>query len=186
MQTSTLGVSLVQSLSERIIIGATPKFVRGGVTNTFDLDAGVMVSMRKFRLGMVARNLTTPTFAKATAGRPGDDVRIELGREVRVGGAWGSGWTGVSRVIVAVDADVKARPTATGERRDITGGVESWWFNQRFGLRGGLSRSTIGDARPTMAAGISAGLSPGMLLEAHVMRGEAESRSWSIGARVFF
>jgi hypothetical protein len=180
VQTSTVGVSLVQSLGERIVMGATPKFVRGGTSNAFDIDAGVMLTVDKFRVGMVARNLTSPSFDRA------DSSSVSLEREVRVGAAWGSGWTGVSRVIVAVDGDVKARPTANGDRRDIAGGVETWWLSQRLGLRGGVSRSTIGDARAAVAAGISAGLSPGMLLEAHVVRGDADARSWSIGARVFF
>lgn len=186
VQASTAGVSLVQSLGERIIIGATPKFVRAGTSNTVDIDAGVMVSVRKLRFGMVARNLTTPVFATTAAGGAREGVEIELGREVRVGAAWGSGWTGISRVIVAIDGDVTARPTPSGDRRDIAGGVETWWFSQRLGLRGGFNRSTIGDARAAVAAGISAGLSPGMLIEAHVVRGEADARSWSIGARVFF
>jgi hypothetical protein len=59
-------------------------------------------------------------------------------------------------------------------------------MNQRLGLRGGARRSTIGDARAAVAAGISAGLLPGMWLEAHVVRGQHEERSWSVGARVMF
>ena len=179
VQASAVGVSLVQSLSEHVIVGATPKFVRGGSTNTFDVDAGVMVSMSRFRVGMVARNLTTPTFAH-------EGADIQLDRELRVGAAWGSGWTGISRVIVSVDSDITSRPAAGGERRDLAGGVETWWFNQRLGLRGGLRRSTIGEARAAVTAGVSAGLSAGMLLEAHVVRGQSEQRSWSVGARVFF
>jgi hypothetical protein len=180
LTTSTAGVSLVQSLGEHIVVGATPKFVRGGSTNAFDVDAGVMLSVNRFRLGMAARNLTTPSFDRE------GDGSIELHRDVTVGGAWGSGWTGVSRVIVSVDGDVTTRPTPTGDRRDLAGGVETWWMNQRLGLRGGVRRSTIGDARATVAAGISAGLKPGMLLEAHVVRGHGNERSWSIGARMFF
>lgn len=180
VQTSTLGVSLVQSLTERIVVGATPKFVRGGTTNTFDVDAGVMVSLARFRVGMVARNLATPSFS----GEAGES--IELDREVRVGAAWGSGWTGISRVIVSADADVISRLSSSGDRRDLAGGIETWWFNQRLGLRGGLRGSTIGGARTTVTAGVSAGLSAGMLLEAHVARGQKDERSWSIGARVFF
>lgn len=186
VQASAVGVSLVQSLSEHVIVGATPKFVRGGSTNAFDVDAGVMVSVNKFRVGMVARNLTTPAFARATAGTPSAHETIELEREVRVGAAWGSGWTGISRVIVSVDSDITSRPAAGGARRDLAGGVETWWLNQRLGVRAGLRRSTTGDARAAVAAGVSAGLSAGMLLEAHVTRGQAEQRSWSIGARVFF
>jgi hypothetical protein len=178
--TSTAGVSLVQSLSDHIVIGVTPKFVRGeSANNELDVDAGVMLSASRFRLGLVARNLTTPTFES-------DGTAVSLHREVRVGGAWRSGFTGVSRVILSLDGDVTARVTPSGDRRDVAGGAETWWFSQRFGLRAGVRRSTIGDARPAAAAGISAGLRPGMLLEAHLLRGQDDERSWSVGARMTF
>jgi hypothetical protein len=188
--TSVVGVSLLHSLTEHIVVGVTPKFMRGSVSGSaglaVDVDAGAMVWVNRFRLGLVAHNLATPAFAKATVGRPGENEEIELGRELRLGGAWGSGWTGVSRVIVSVDGDLTSRPAPSGDRRDVAAGVETWWRNQRLGLRGGVRRSTIGDARGAVAAGISAGLTPGMLLEAHVVRGHADERSWSVGARMLF
>ena len=91
---STVGVSLVHSLREHIVVGVTPKVLRGEGQTAADIDAGVMAWTGKFRVGLVARNLTTPDFG-------GDGAAIELDREVRIGGAWGSGWTGISRVIVA-------------------------------------------------------------------------------------
>jgi hypothetical protein len=185
--TSTVGVSLVQSLSEHIVVGVTPKVMRGAGRTAADVDAGLMAWANRFRFGVVARNLTTPAFAKAAAGRPDEEsAEIELGREVRVGGAWGSGWTGMSRVIVSVDGDVLSRPAPDGDRRDVAAGLETWWMSQRLGLRGGVRRSTIGDARAAVAAGISAGLKPGMLLEAHLVRGQHAERSWSVGARMTF
>lgn len=174
---SIAGVSLVQSLTEHIVVGATPKLMRAEGHWTADLDAGVMAWVDKFRVGVVARNLTTPRFG---------DLGPELGRELRVGGAWGSGFTGISRVIVSADADLLARPSPSGDRRDVAGGVETWWLNQRLGLRGGARRSAIGEARAALAAGVSAGLTPGMLVEAHVVRGQGDERSWSVGARMTF
>lgn len=173
---STAGVTVVHSLTEHIVVGATPKLMRGEGRFTADVDAGVMAWVDRFRFGLVARNLTTPEF--------GDGV--ELDREVRVGGAWGSGWTGMSRLIVSADVDVLARPAADGERRDVAAGVETWWLNQRLGLRGGVRRSTIGDARAAFAAGISAGLTQGLLAEAHVVRGRNAERSWSVGVRMTY
>lgn len=187
LTTNTVGVTLVQSLSEHIVVGATPKLMRSHGRFAADVDAGVIAWVGRFRVGLVARNLTTPAFATATAGRPDDGSDdIELQREVTIGGAWGSGWTGISRVIVAVDGDVIARSAPDGDRRDVAAGVETWWMDQRLGLRGGARRSTIGDARAAFAAGISAGLKPGMLLEAHVVRGHGDDRSWSVGARMTF
>ena len=176
---STVGVSLVQSLGEHLIVGATPKLVHGDGDLTGDIDAGLMASVNRFRFGLVARNLTTPEFGEG-------DGALELNREVRIGGAWGSGWTGISRVVVSVDGDVMARPAPSGDRRDVAAGVETWWVSQRLGVRGGVRRSTIGEARAAVAAGISAGLKPGMLVEAHIMRGRDDERSWSVGARMTF
>jgi hypothetical protein len=157
--------------------------MRAGGRFQADVDAGVMAWANRFRFGMVARNLTTPKFGDGSGAA---EDAIELQREVRIGGAWGSGWTGVSRVIVSVDGDVIGRAAPGGDRRDVAAGVETWWMSQRLGLRGGVRRSTIGDARAAVAAGISAGLTPGMLLEAHVVRGQDDERSWSVGARVAF
>ena len=181
LTTSVLGSSLVQSLTEHIVVGATPKIVRTETGKDFDVDAGVMVSWSHVHAGLVARNLTTPTFDTEDG-----LAAIELGREVRVGGAWGSGWSGLSRVIVAIDGDVMTRPTPTGDRRDLAGGVETWWFDRRLGVRGGMSRSTIGEAREAFSGGLSLGVTAGMLLEAHVARGDAEERSWSVGLRMVF
>ena len=204
LTTSTLGVSLLQSLGRHVVVGFTPKYMWGearrGVssdldvddaldtardldgpsTRTFDVDAGVMVAVNHFRLGLVGRNLTTPEFGEDAA-----DL-IEVEREVRAGVAWGSGWTGISRVIVSVDGDIVSRPAVSGDRQDIAAGVETWWLKQRLGVRGGWRQSTIGDTRAAYAAGISAGLTPGTLVEAHVVRGDADERSWSIGARMTF
>ena len=186
LTTSTVGVSLVHSLGEHIVVGVTPKLVHGDGELAGDVDAGLIAWVDRFRVGLVARNLTTPAFAEATAGKPGEGEEIELQREVRIGGAWGSGWTGISRVVVSVDGDVVSRATPAGDRRDIAAGLETWWMSQRIGLRGGVRRSTIGEARAAVAAGISAGLKPGMLVEAHIMRGRGEERSWSVGARMTF
>ena len=50
----------------------------------FDIDAAVMLAVERIRIGLVARNLTTPSFAVA-----GDGGEIELSREVRAGGGVG-------------------------------------------------------------------------------------------------
>src|SRR5918993_3209187 len=143
ISTSTIGVSLVQSLGQFVVVGVTPKLMNGSSDgasgNAFDADAGVMVAINRIRLGLVARNLTTPSFTL------GGGEEAALDREVRVGGAWGSGWTGITRVIASVDGDLTSRPTPYGDRRDVAAGLETWWIGQRLGLRGGARRSTIGE-----------------------------------------
>jgi len=206
LRTSTFAATLLQSVGQYVVIGASLKLVRGGAvagttsaadagdaldaaaeltaaTQTKgDVDAGVMVAVERIRLGLVARNLTTPTFEV----EPAMDRSVELERQVRAGAAWGSGWPGNSRVIVAVDADLTARAAWDGGRRDVAAGVETGWKAGRLGVRAGVSRSTIGESRPVVAAGVSAGVTAGMFLEGHVARGSADDRSWSVGARFTF
>ena len=207
LTTSAVGVSLLHSLTEHIVVGATPKIVRGSAalavttepradaalksaasldglgSTTFDLDAGVMIAVQRFRLGLVARNLTTPEFAiDAEEGRG----PLELSREVRAGVGWGSTWPGVTRVVLSADADLASRVTPFGDRRDVAVGIETWWLAQRLGLRGGVRRSTIGESRVAAAAGMSAGLRAGMLVEAHAVFGRQEERGWSVGVRFGF
>ena len=186
LTTSMVGVSLLQSLTDHIVVGATPKLVRGRGDTRFDVDAGVMVAVERIRIGLVARNLTTPAFAKATR-RPGEDGgEIELAREVRAGVAWGSQWPGNSRLTVSADADVTARVTPFGDRRDIAAGLETWSPDRRLSVRGGLRRSTIGAARTAVAAGASWAVRPTMFVEGHVTAGEMSERGWSIGIRMGF
>lgn len=204
--TSNFGATLLQSLGDYVVVGATLKLVRGAVAHghvgaigaaeavdqagslprggktTGDVDLGAMIAVEHVRLGVVARNLTTPSFDLDDTGAEA----VELDRAVRVGGAWGSGWPGMSRLVVAVDGDLTSRATAGGDRRDVAAGVESWWLGQRLGVRGGVRGSTVGDARSVVAAGVSAGLTPGIFLEAHAARGQDDERSWSVGARFTF
>jgi hypothetical protein len=204
LTTSTVGVSLLQSLTEYIVVGATPKVVWGTAARgqsvgldagdaleaaadldgesrtTFDVDAAVMIAVQRVRLGLVARNLTAPSFAV----NGGDD--IELSREVRLGAAWGSGWPGHARVVVSVDGDLTSRPTPFGDRRDLAAGVETWWWNRRLGLRSGVRGSTVGESRTAVAAGVSWGVRSSLFMEGHVTAGRQGERGWSVGVRMGF
>jgi len=187
LTTSMVGVSLLQSLTEQIVVGATPKIVRGRGDTAFDVDAGVMIDVDRIRVGLVARNLTTPAFADAPAGRPGEDeVEIELSREVRAGVAWGSQWPGNSRLTVSVDADLTTRPTPSGNRRDVAAGVETWPGDRRLALRGGARRSTTGDARAAITGGASYAVRSMIFVEGHVVVGQRDERGWSVGIRAGF
>ena len=203
--TSVAGLALVQSVGEHLIVGATPKWMRGSVrqgstsvrraedaltaatelegpsNSAFDVDASVMLQANRFRVGVVGHNLTTPSFAVNGLGKD-----VELERQVRVGAAWGSGWTGISRVIVAVDSDVTTQASPSGDRRDFAVGAETWWKQQRFALRGGWRRSTVGEARASVSGGASAALTKGMYAEAQVTRGQLGERGWGVGVRVMY
>lgn len=206
LTTSHLGVTLAQSLTDFLVVAGTFKLVRGEVTggvttgtdasgalaaasglprrstSRFDLDGGVMVTVERWRIGLVARNLSAPDFSSPEP----NGASVDLDREVRVGAAWGNRWPGLTGLVLSVDADLTRRRTPGGDRRDLAAGAETWWLDQRLGLRGGLRASTTGDVRPVVAAGVSAAVRPGAFVEAHVARGRQDERSWSVGARVTF
>ena len=202
--TSTLGVSLLQSLTEHIVVAATPKVVRGsaatGVSSVllssdaldaaseldgrsdtaFDIDAAVMLSVERVRAGLIARHLTTPAFTA------GNGSEVELSRQVRAGIAWGSAWPGNSRLSVSLDGDLTSRATPFGDRRDVAAGVETWWRERTIALRAGARRSTVGEARGAVTGGLSYAVRPSMFVEGHVAAGEKSERGWSVGVRAGF
>jgi hypothetical protein len=204
LTTSTLGVSLLQSLTDYIVVAATPKVVWGsaarGVSSAvlaggaldaaseldgrsdtaFDVDAAVMIAVQGLRAGVVARNLTTPSFAVA------DGSAIELSREVRAGVGWGSAWPGYSRVSVSLDGDLVSRVTPFGDRRDVAAGVETWWRERAIAVRAGVRRSTVGEARGAVTAGLSYAVRPSLYVEGHVAAGNINERGWSLGIRMGF
>jgi hypothetical protein len=206
LTTSTVGVSLLQSLTEYIVVAATPKVVRGSAAigftaaplagdaldaaselegrgdTVFDIDAAVMLAVARFRAGVVGRNLTTPAFDTGVE----DGGEIELRREVRAGVAWGSGWPGNSAIAVSFDADLTSHPTPFGDRRDVAGGVETWMRNRTLGLRGGARRSTVGEARSAITGGISYAVRPSIFVEGHLAAGDRRERGWSVGVRAGF
>jgi hypothetical protein len=206
MVTSHLGVTVVQSLGDHVTVGATARLVRGSFaaeTTTIrtwsdgfeyaesletqgstkgDLDVGALVAGGHFRAGLVARNLTEPTFA-APAGRA--EIAV-LERHVRLGVAWADGWPATPRTIVAFDADATRTTHATGDRRDVAAGLERWLAARRVGVRGGVRASTVGDARPVGSIGGSLAVRSGMYVDAYVAKGTHEDHAWGIGARVTF
>jgi hypothetical protein len=203
--TSHLGVTVQQSLGDHITLGATLKLVRGSLgeasatVSTWDeafdvmdgidlegsargdLDVGVMVLAGRMRAGLVVRNVTAPTF-----GDPEQGLETTLPRHARVGVAWGGGWPGRSRSVVAIDADLTRVPHVTADRRDVAVGVERWFRAQQVGLRGGVRASTVGDARPVLSGGASYAVLAGLYADVYLARGTADERAWGIAARLTY
>ena len=204
--TSHLGVTVVHSLGDHVTVGATAKLVHGNVaadTTTIrtwsdgfeyaesletrgstkgDLDVGALLAGGHFRAGLLARNLTEPTFETGD----GTGAAASLERHVRLGVAWGDRWPGLPNTIVAFDADATRTFHASGDRRDVAAGIERWLAGRRVGVRGGLRTSTVGDARPVASAGGSVALRSGLYVDGYFARGTHEDRAWGIGARVTY
>lgn len=184
--TRQYGATVLQTLTEGLVIGTTLKYVRGtvasgpaveatasdaldagadrdGVTRgTFDLDASVMFDARVFRLGWTMRNLRSPRF-EGPAG-----TAIELERQSRVGLAI----LPADGLIFAVDLDVKTVDLPTGPSRMLALGAEHV-VSPRFAIRGGARWNLEGTRSPVGSLGASIALKPGTWLDGHMTHGRA-------------
>ena len=204
--TEQVGVSLVQSLGDSLVVGATLRVVHGGVSTapgvpgdvdagldaaaeadgptrtTGDVDVGAVLHVKRLRLALAARNLAAPDFPAS------DGISWRIDRVVRVGmavvdghGAGRQDWT------VSADADLTRESTPFGDRRDVAFGAERWIAHRRVGVRGGLRVSTVDDARTAVSGGASVGLISGVWVEAQATGGaDRTTRGWGIDAHVMF
>jgi hypothetical protein len=196
------GVTLVQTLLPGVHIGTTLKYVRGTLRvaegdavasagtlldqgaaleggssqGRFDLDIGLIGVAGPLRVGAVGRNLKEPQFGG-----------MRLPRQYRVGAAYDGRPVFELPLTVAIDADVRSYPTATGDRRVIAAGAEQWVWNERVGLRAGARFNTVGARERAATAGASYAVRTGVYVEGHVVfGGAADERGWGAGARVSF
>jgi hypothetical protein len=176
-------VTVVQSIGDHLNVGGAVKGVwgegfDGHLHARVDVDLGVIVRSDGWRLGLVARNLTEPTFGG------GDGFRTAPGlqRQVRIGAALfpREGLT------LAVDADVTRQESLDGTRRAVAAGAEAK-VHPRLLLRAGVRAHTIDAARPSVSGGGSVALTTSIWLDAQATGGaDTADRSWSLGLRARF
>lgn len=180
------GLTLLQSVGERLAVGATVKIVRGVVsaagsaslaTTKFDTDIGVMTTGSFARLGLTVRNLTQPAFRV-----PGGGV-VALERQVRAGISLNTSRT----TIAAADVDLTSVETPRGDWREAAVGVEAHPTKKAW-IRGGLHWNTAGDAAaPIGAVGGSYAIYGSTVADAQVSFGSADgNRGWGVGLRFVF
>jgi hypothetical protein len=202
LSASQLGATFVQTLLPGIHAGATVKYVRGSMRSSqeddgvevsdlldrgdeledgdsdgqFDVDAGVLAVIGAFRVGAALRNATDPHI---------DGVRLP--RQVRAGAAFDADRAWNVPMVVALDVDLRAYPTAVGERRVIALGAERWLADRRVGVRGGARFNLAGAEERAAAAGVSVALRSAVYAEGHaVLGGSADERGWGLAVRVSF
>jgi hypothetical protein len=200
------GLTVVQSILPGVNAGATLKYVRGTMrvatddgsrsdtdlldageeleggdaSNRFDLDAGLMVVAGPMRFGAVMRNIRKPDFGT-------DLMPFALPRQTRIGAAIDAEQAGGPPFIFAIDADVRAYATGTGDRRVVAIGAEQWFWTKRVAVRGGARFNTVGAEERAATAGGSVALRNGLYVEGYIVRGGSEAeRGWGIGTRVSF
>ena len=193
------GATLVQSLTDRVAVGATVKLVRGlgsegdaagnaeallddwdlmGVaTNRFDMDVGVLASGDFIRAGVTFRNLTRPEF------RTPFDAKLHLDRQARAGVSLllTRRWT------AAADLDLTRNRGPFGDIRALAVGTEGR-LTQRAVVRTGIQLNTAGsDRMATASLGGTYAVFGALLVDAHFRAGSDHGfRGWGIAGRVVF
>lgn len=184
LTTTQAGFTVLQSLGDFVVVGATIKYVRGKPAivlsqepiagealdaalnapadsqGTFDIDLGVLASSERFRAGFSLKNLRRPGFT-AIGGKT-----IFLERRARLGLAAfpRDGLT------LAIDVDLDTADPLVGQRRTIALGGETR-LGVRVALRGGIRWERGAAGRPIGAFGGSVSLRPGLWLDGFVTRG---------------
>lgn len=192
------GVSVVQSLADRIAVGATLKLVRGEAsigqgpsfsTNKFDADLGVMTKGSLGRLGLSVRNLLQPEFRTAEG-----VVRLE--RRVRAGMSLNLR----QNTTIAGDIDLTTAATARGEWRDVALGLETrptrkawlrtgvhWNARRRAAAMAGQAEQESVGAAPVGSVGASYAIYGSTMADAQVSFGSSTgNRGWGVGLRFVF
>jgi len=178
---SQFGASAGQSLGGHVAVASTLKLVRGLGDTQGSLDIGGMAVFGVARLGVMVRNAR-----EVTLGDDRDPLRLR--RQVRAGAAvttlGRSSWGGAT---VAIDADLRTVPTATGDERRIAVGGELWTQRRSIGARAGFSGSTVGDRRSAVSGGVSLALKPGIFADGALTGGsDVSRRGWAAALRVTF
>lgn len=179
--TKHYGATLLQTITEGFVVGATLKYVRGTVASgpvieattadalsagaalegvssgAFDLDASLMFDARVFRVGWTMRNLRSPSF-EGPAG-----TAIELQRRSRVGLAV----LPADGLIFAVDLDVNTADLPAGPSRIVAVGAEHL-VASRVAFRAGARWNLEGSRTAVGSVGASIAVRPGMWLDGHM------------------
>lgn len=201
LATHHAGVTLVQSLMDRIAVGATLKLVRGtaggadtphdeaddllgtvGLRGTassrFDVDFGILAVGNLARLGLTVRNLLEPSFDTPDAGE------LSLRRQVRGGLALAL----AEGVLLAADMDFTRTPGPFGDVRHFALGTEARVLPRAF-ARAGIRLNTAGDAgrQPAVSVGGSYAVFGSLLVDGQLTTGSDKAlRGWGLSGRVVF
>jgi hypothetical protein len=194
------GATIGQSIGSHLVLGTTLKIVHGTIGDgaqpgnvasldqaaglgTADagtkagLDLGAMAVFGDIHLGLMVRNANELTFSSGT-----DSVTLE--RTARAGFAFE---TKSRTATIAVDSDLTRSPTPTGDERRLALGGEVWASKRTFGVRGGVSTSTVGARRTALSGGASASLGKKMFVDGEVTGGPSDGpHGWSVDLRVTF
>jgi hypothetical protein len=176
---SLFGATVGQSLGEHFVIGSTIKLLHAGDTH-LGVDIGAMATFGPARIGATLRDVTEPTFDD-------EGAAFTLERHVRAGFALTSGRRGaIGQATLSVDADLTKSDASGGGERLIAVGGEAWTRQQTFGVRGGFSKNTVGNAATLLGGGFSLMLRRGSFVDVYATTGDAVRHGRGLALRVTF
>ena len=170
-----------------VVKGVWSDGVDGGTHGRLDVDLGVMVRTEAWRLGLVLRNLTEPSFGPEVMTAGGNRYRLE--RHARLGVALfpRDGLTlAVDADLTALDADQVPLDALDGRRRAIAAGAEQRVAPRSSSAAASGPRRLTAPARPRASA--AASRSPPLLwVDVQATGGsDRADRSWTAGLRARF
>jgi hypothetical protein len=196
-ETAEYGVTVLQSVHERVVLGSTLKYVRGRVgfgpvigatagdaldsgrridtrgSGAFDFDVGLMIDFDDVRIGVSTRNLREPEFTDLAG------TATRLRRQARMGAAW----LPADGLTLAIDVDLDTVDLRGDLRRVIALGGEDK-VTTRVAVRAGVRWDLEGSRAPAASAGASVVLRRGLWLDGYVTQGgHDEDRGFGLGLR---
>lgn len=197
LKTSQYGFTILQSLTQGVIVGSTLKLVHGFANDepvtafktqdaltqgadltghsvtTFDFDVGIMVDMDVVRIGVSTKNLREPSFP-TNAGSA-----IVLKRQSRLGLAV----LPTSGLTLALDVDLDTVDLRGGLRRMVAFGGEQR-LGRRLAVRGGARFSLVDARRLVGSGGISVLVRRGIWIDGHYTQGDIDGdRGFGVALR---
>ena len=194
--THQAGVTVLQSITDTIVAGATLKYVRGSAKSgpltsgdlgdsagaldaetghAFTADFGVMAVAGLLKAGVTFRNVTSPGFEAA------DGTRFELPWQARAGVSYAA----TPSTLIALDLDLRSIEDAGNLRRLLALGGEHRF--SRLALRAGARFDTIGALHPLATVGGSYAVRNGVWVDVWVAAGAREAdRGWGVAGRIAY
>ncbi|HEX7779434.1 MAG TPA: conjugal transfer protein TraF [Vicinamibacterales bacterium] len=192
-----MGVTVLQTLLENVVGGATVKYVRGRVQRAvvggttveealdrgsdlegelrhdFDMDVGLLMDLQQLRFGVTWRNLFEPTLGTIA----GNEIKLK--RRARLGLAFVS----AAGVILAMDFDLDTADLEGGPSQNLAFGGEAR-LGSKLSVRSGVRWSVKGDKRLVTSAGTSFAIRPRMWIDTYYeYSGNDEHRGYGFALR---
>lgn len=203
LATHQLGATVLQSLTDTIVVGATLKYVRAGAKagpvepglaldeaadslaaeggSAFDADVGISAVAGLLRLGLTFRNVMSPAFEAP------DGTSLELPWQARAGVAFLPNDT----LTFAADLDLRSIRAGADLRRNLALGVEQRIGGRagftRFAVRAGARFDTVGEIRPLGTVGGSYAVRNGVWVDVWAAAGGNDAdRGWGVAGRIVY